>query len=242
MGKNKRNSRDLQKKIKQKALKAKIKEMRPFMKSLREIDLRKDITPSKAGYINRAFSEYQELTSRPVKIFRSKNKKHLAQAQAYSRHEKGGPKFDVAFVPTADPKAKLQFKGDRLSVKTKYVTETVLFFDLLKLAENPQKEIERTIAGNRKADQFIIMAGKYLFNGGIVRSLIAKKTIDLMSRYSNPEENNFWGNWLFGLVSAEYHNQADFDQYRREYERKKKQTLNDKARVRRAWKLKYGKA
>ncbi len=237
---NPRTKQSKKSKLAQKAIKEKVKELRPFMSKMRDIDLRKDISPQQAGYINRAFTEYQELTTRPVKVFRSRNKKHLAQAQAYSRHEKGAPKFDVAFVPVADPKARLIFKGDKMKIRTKFGTESVIFFDLPLLAKNPKREIERAIADNPEADQFIIMAGKYLFNGGISRSLIAKKTMDLMAKYANPEENNFWGNWLFGLVTFEYHNQADFTEYRKQYEKHKQKIKSDKAKTRRNWKLRYG--
>ncbi len=236
-----RISRRKQRQIAQKAAKQKVKELRPFMRKLRDIDLRSDLSPQQIGYINRAFTEYQELTTRPVKIFRTRNKKHLAKAQAYSRHEKGAPKFDVAFIPVVDPKAKVIFKGDRMKIKMGNVTEDVIFFNLVAMAENPQREIERAIAENPDADQFVIMAGKYLFNGGIVRSLVAKKVMDLMAKYANPEENNFWGNWLFGLVGAEYTNQADFDSYRTRYASKLKEIKSQKAAMRRKWQQKYGK-
>lgn len=238
--KDKGKGRRTQSRIRQKELRRKVQEMRPFMRKLKDLDLRKKLSPSQIGYINRAFTEYQELTTRPVKIFRSPNKKHLEKAQAYARHAKGAPKFDVAFVPVADPSAKIQFKGNRMRVVSRYVTEEVIFFDLLAMAENPHAEIARAIAENPDAQQFVIIAGKYLFNGGIKRSILADEVMNLMMQYNDPDDNHFWGNWLFGLVSAEYQNQKEFDLYRREYKGKLDEIKRQKAAMRRAWAQKFG--
>lgn len=236
-----------QQKLAQKIYKEKIKEMRPYMKALRSIDLRHDITAAQKSFISRAWNEYQELTARPVKVFRTKNKKHLALAQAYSRHEKGKPKFDVAFIPTADPKAKLTFKNDRMTLKSKYVTETTLFFDLKKLAIDPSAEIKRTMDKNKDAKQFIIMAGKYLYNGGLARSLVSDEVMNLMARYSDGGaglqkrgDNSRWENWLFGLVAFESANQASINQYRLAYRDAKNKKLSERKNLKRKRGYKYG--
>ena len=228
--------------------KAQIKEMRPFLKSLKKIDLRKDISAGQKSYISKAWQEYQELTARPFKVYRTKNKKHLAAAQAYSRHETGAPKFDVAFVPTADPKAKLRFKEDGMTIKSKYVTESVLFFDLKKLAADPQGEIRRTLERNTDAQQFIIMAGKYLYNGGLARSLVENRVTELMARYSpggtgydKRGSNSLWSNWLFGLVAFEATNQASIQDYRKAYAEASTKAKRAKRSERRKRGVKYGK-
>lgn len=235
-----RKLQTLRAKTAQKAVKKKIQELRPFMRSLRDIDLRKNISKRQIAKIDKIFTEYQELTTRPIKIFRTRNKDHLKMAQAYARHDDSGPQFDVAFIPVVDPSAKVIFKDNQMKIKMNGVIESVLFFDLVKMAENPKKEIERTIADNPKAQQFVIMAGKYLFNGGIKRTLITQKVQNLMANYSNPDENNFWGNWLFGLVSAEYVNQKTYEQYRYEYRKAANRVKEEKARIRRNWLKKYG--
>jgi hypothetical protein len=237
--KNKKLSHE-RKLLEQKAAKKKIQELRPFMKKLREIDLRKPISSRKIKQINEIFTEYQELTTRPVKIFRSNNKEHLKMAQAYARHADSGPKFDVAFIPIIDPKAKVRFKGDTMQIKMGNVIESVLFFDLVAMATNSRREIEQTIERHPNSQQFVIMAGKYLFNGGIKRSLIVEKVQNLMAQYANPDENNFWGNWLFGLVSAQYTNQKDYDEYRYEYRKAASRIKKNKAKLRREWLKKYG--
>jgi len=204
--------------------KEQIKEMRPYLKKLRKVDLRSDISAAQRSYINKAWREYTELTTRPFKVYRTKNKKRLKIAQEFSRHEKGKPVFDVAFVPTADPHAKIKFKGDRAIIQSKYVTETILFFDVKQLAIDPIGEIQRTLARNPDAKQFIIMAGKYLYNGGLARSLVENKVVNLMSQYSpggamyeKRGPNSHFQNWLFGLVAFEAKNQVSIDEYRRAY-------------------------
>jgi len=233
--------RKLAEKQKQKIAKAQIKELRPFIKSLKSVDLRRNLTPQKRSFIDKAWSEYQELTSRPFKIYKTKSKKRLDMAQRYSRHQKGKPKFDVAFVPTPDPKAKLQFFDDRVVVKSKYVTESVILFDLKNLAANPLDEITQALARNTKAKQFVIMAGKYQYNGGLARSLVEGEILKLMARYANTDANNYFGNWLLGIIAAEYTDQKDVEAFRREFEKIKRAKLNDKKNERRRRGYKYGK-
>jgi len=232
----------------QKIAKEQIKEMRPYLKKLRQIDLRKKVSPQKRSAISKAWQEYQELTTRPFKIYRTKNKKKLNIAQTYSRHEKGKTKFDVAFVPTADPKAKLNFKDDRVIVKSKYVTETVLFFDVRNLAVDPLGEIQNALAKNPNAKQFIIMAGKYLYNGGLARSLVENKILNLMAHYSPGGKiyekrgpNSHFENWLFGLVAFEAHNQGSINDYRREYGNALAGIKDKKRKQRRRNANRYGK-
>lgn len=231
----------------QKIIKEQVKEMRPFMRKLKGIDLRSDISASQRAYIKKAWVEYQELTARPFKIYRTKNKKRLKIAQTYSRHEKGAPVFDVAFIPSADPKAKIKFKRDGMEIQSKYVKEKFLFFDLKKLADNPKQEIERTLARNPDAKQFIIMAGKYLYNGGLPRSLVEEKVINMMSRYSpggagyaKRGENSRWENWLFGVVSFEAKEQVSIDEYRKAYAKSREGVLNKRKQQRRKTRVKYG--
>lgn len=234
-------------KLAEKIYKEKIKEMRPYMRSLRNIDLRKHVSAAQKSYVTKAWDEYQELTARPYRVFKTPNKKHLKIAQAYSRHEEGKPKFDVAFIPTADPKAKLKFKDDRLIIKSKYVTETTLFFDLKKLATNPGDEIRRVMAKNPDAKQFIIMAGKYLYNGGLARSLVENEVTNLMARYSTGGEglkkrgeNSRWENWLFGLVAFQAHDQKSINEYRLAYRDARDKQLSKRKNMRRKRGQKFG--
>jgi len=236
------------KKTAQKIAKEQIKEMRPFMKRLKGIDLRKEISAANRGFINKAWKEYTELTTRPFKVYRSKDKNRLKIAQTFSRHEKGKPKFDVAFVPSADPKAKLIFKDNKVLIKSKYVTEEILFFYLVKLAVDPRQEIKSAISRNTKAKEFIILAGKYHFNGPIARSLIDKKVIELMSQYMPGGQmyekrgpNSHFSNWLFGLVAHTSSNQVKIDEYRRAFKIASNDAKARKKSIRYQQRKKFGK-
>jgi len=242
-----RKDAKLIKKQNQKIAKAQIKEMRPYMKSLYAIDLRKEITSAQRSFITRAWNEYQELTARPFKVYRTKNKQRLKIAQEYARHEKGKPKFDVAFIPSADPKAKIKFSKTGMEISSKYVTEKFLFFDIKKLAENPEHEIMRALERNPTAKQFIIMAGKFLYNGGLPRSLVKDKVMNLMAQYSpggqgyaRRGENSHYSNWLFGLVSFEAKNQTSIDEYRKAYSKSRQGQLEKRRKERRARRRNYG--
>jgi hypothetical protein len=218
-----------------------IKEMRPYLKKLKNIDLRKPLSSGQKSFITKAYVEYTELTTRPFKIYKSKSKSRLKKAQMIGRHDVGPVKFDVAFVPSADPHAKLIFKGDEVFLKTKHVVERYLFFNKRSLTDNPEKEIARQLARAPEAKQFVVMAGKYLWNGGLARSHVEEKVLNLMDAYNNPDANNFYGNWLHGLVSAQYTDQKLVDEYRREYHRQKELIKSAKAKQRRKNVRQHGK-
>lgn len=224
-----------------KLFREKVKEMRPYLYWARDIDLRQPLTSGQKSAITKAYDDFQELTSRPVKVYRPRKKGRLEIAQQFARHEKGRTKFNVAFIPVADVKSKVVFKKDRMQVKTKYVTEEYLFFDLTRLAEAPELEIARTLARNPEAKSFIIMAGKYLWNGTIDRQLVENEVLQLMQRYSPGGKkynvNNHYKNWLFGVIAAEFTNQADLFEYRRRFESERRRVLQEKKRQRRRRKL-----
>lgn len=223
-----------------------VKELRPFLLAARKIDLRKPPSPSQKSAITRAFKEYTELTSRPYKIYRPKSKDKLSKAQAFARHEKGGPKFDVAFIPVASPKAKIKWSDGKMKVQTGSVTEEYLFFDLVNLAANPEQEIANTLDKNPKAKAFVVMAGKYLWNGAIQRKFVEENVMKLMARYSpggeKYNENNHYQNWLFGLVASEFTDQKSLNEYRKAYHDAKEVRLKQKKSQRRIRRAKYGKA
>ncbi len=196
--------------------KAHVKEMRPFLKKLKKIDLRKNLSPGQKSFVTKAFEEYRQLTTRPVAVVRPRSKKNLEKLQSFSRHPTSGPKFDVAFVPAATPNAKVKIKKDRIEVTAGGVTVVTLLFDIKKLTANPDEEIRRTLEKAPHVQQFVIIAGKYLYNGGMSRSLVAPEVRKLMERYNNPRENNFYENWLHG-VEGYNGNLRDVEKYRTEY-------------------------
>lgn len=236
-----------QEKIAQKIFKQQVKEMRPFLRELKKLDLRHKPTSSQKGRVTKAWKDYQALTTRPTKVYKPKDKKRLKLAQAYGHREKGRTKFDVAFIPVADPNAKLRFKKDRVEIRSKYVTETVLYFNMRNLTENSKGEIARVLNKDKKAKQFVILAGDYLYNGGLARSLVEGRILELMARYSpggteyKSSGNNHYKNWLFGLMAYEATNQDSINDYRKTYNSKARDIKKEKGRARKRNLYKYGK-
>lgn len=248
MTKPKSRIKKIQARKAQDAAKEKAKRMRPYMSKLKDLDLRKELSKHQLNYINKAFEEFTELTSRPHKVYKPRKKSNLAKAQQYARHDKGGPKFDVAFIPTIEgEKTRVSVKGDEITVRTKYLTQRTVLFNMKNLAKDPEKEIARAITKHPKAQSFIIMAGKYQFNGGLTRNLVQNEVLKLMMRYSPGGEpykirgeNSHYKNWLIGLEAYFYNNQDNFDAYRLAYEKKRLEELNERRNERNRFKRKYG--
>lgn len=226
--------------------KNKVKEMRPYLKGLKTIDLRRNLSSAEKGYVTKAWNEYQDLTLRPTKIFRTKNKKKLKKIQEFSRHS-GQVKFDVAFIPTSHKDAKIKIKGDNLIISSKYVDEIPILFNMRNMATDPRKEIERLIAKYPECRQFVLHAGEYLWNGGIATTLFADKVIPLLERYSpggagyeKRGPNSYYTNWAFGMNGYISKNQKDIAQYLFEYHNVNKSNKKRRRSVRRQRKLKYG--
>lgn len=228
------------KKIAQRIYKDKIKELRPYLKRLRKIDLRHNISPQRKSYINAAWEEYQNLTVRPTKIYRTRNKANLKMAQEFGRHENGKIKFDVAFIPTADPKAKIKIKNGQIQVISKNVIETNLYFNQKNLAADPEKEIAATLARNKEAKAFKIMAAEHDYNGGLARSLVSNEVQKLMMKYGDSTANNYYPNWLWGVKASTFKNQKDYEDYARAYGKKLKENKTAKRNERRSRGRKYG--
>lgn len=227
--------------------KEKIKEMRPFLKSLKKLDLRKNLSPSQKGIVTKVWDDYTRLTSRPFKVYRSKKSDNLKKVQEYSHREKGATKFDVAFVPTADRKARVRVTKKGVEIHGKGVVERYVPFDLRRLAGDPAAEIARALAVHPKATTFVIQVGEHSYNGGISRGLLEQKVVELMMRYSPGGDgyekrgrNSLWSNWLFGVHAYDIHSQKDYEEYRRAYQaaRTKGKELRRNARKRRE--RKYG--
>lgn len=229
------------KKQAEKLAKIQAKEMRPYLKSMRNIDLRKKLTPTQKGLITKAHNDFLELTARPHKVYKPKTKSKLRKVQTYSNHEKGKTKFDVAFVPTPDPKAKIDVNENFLTITSNGVTEKTVFFDMDSLLANPDKEIARAMRYHKNAKTFIIMAGKYEFNGTLDRTDTPVYIKHFMAKYGDETANNYYQNWLHGLKAYAYSDISRIQEYQ-ELKRKEKASAKRKRRNQRARNLrKYGR-
>lgn len=217
-------------------------------------DLRKieSWTPSQKAKITRYFKEIDKLASRPFKIYRPRKKEHLRAVQIASQHEKLLPGLKVAFVPVADPAAKLDIKvsKDRVTFKHKGITKFTIPLNVRELLLNPRAEIERAIREN-PAKLYQVQAGKHLVPGSADAGSIQEKVMFLMNRYGadkfdpNDDSSHYFGNWLHGLVGYTYHQERQYMAYQRarEAERERLRLLRqrERARRRKAWGKKRSK-
>jgi hypothetical protein len=234
-------------KQRRKGAREKVKALRPYADFARGIDLRKEISAKQLLKIESAFSEFTDLTSRPHKIFRARNKGNLKAAQEFSQHS-GGVKFRVAFVPTADIEAKIQVRKGVVTIRNKFVTQRFSPFNMKELARDPDKEITRAMDRHKKAERFIIKTGEYYYNGPMPRNKVRSKLHEFMQRYSpggsvyeRRGENSFYENWMIGLETYEYANQDDLDDYIIEREKQKRKILTAKKNERSRYQRAFGK-
>jgi len=223
-----------EKKQAEKLAKIQAKEMRPYLKSMNKIDLRRKLTPSQKGLITRAHNDFMELTARPHKIYRPKSKSKLRKVQNYSNHEKGKTNFDVAFVPTPDPKARVTVNENYLTIVSNGVREKTVFFNQSDLMNNPDKEIARAMRYHNDAKTFIIMAGKYEFNGTLDKVQTPEYIKFFMTKYGDETANNYYQNWMHGLKAYYYSDITKIQEYqerkRKEKTKMKRQRRNKRVR------------
>lgn len=236
-----------QKRLAAQIYKKQIKEMRPYLKKLKNYDLRKNLTANQKGYVTRAWQEYQELTLAPHKVYKTKNKKKMDTVRKIANRG-SRVKFDVAFVPTVKNDAKISIKGDRLIIKSRYVEETEIFFNMRNLAADPAKEIQRVIDANPECQQFVLMAGKFVWNGGIARTRASDNIVRHLMRYIPGGEgyekrgpNSHYLNWAFGLRGFNGKNQQAVDDYLKTYHSTKDELKKARQSERRKRGVKYGK-
>lgn len=235
-----------QKQLATKIYKKKAQEMRPYLKKLKGFDLRKELSPHQKAYISRAWDEYQALTLRPHKVYKSKDKKRLDTARKIANRD-STVKFDVAFIPTVNDTARIKVKGDKLIVSSKYVEEAEILFNMKALATDPEKEIKRVLDANPEYDQFVLMAGKFIWNGGISRGRVADRVIPHLMRYIPGGEgyekrgpNSHFTNWAFGLRGYKGKSQDSVENYLAAYNKAVKARKADAKKARRARGIKYG--
>lgn len=239
-----------QSKLAQKAYKTQIREMRPYLKKLKNYDLRKNISAGQKSYVTKAWEEYKTLTLRPTKVYRTKNKKRLGIAQKASQHT-GTIKFDVAFVPTVSENAKIKIQGNDLIVSSKYVDEIKILFNMTALATDPEKEIQRVLDLHPEYSQFVMMAGEFVYNGGIVRSLVAQQVMRQLMKYApggesyengkNSGPNHHYLNWAIGLKGFKSKQQLGVEEYLSAFGKASREKIRAEKSKRYKNKVKYGK-
>jgi hypothetical protein len=196
--------------------KAKLIKMRRFIDF--NYDLRKKLHPASIRKIERYYSEFSRLTidTRNVHVYRPKSKKRLRIAQKTAQHNPKF-KFNVAFLPT-DSAAKIRWRGDKLVISGSYGSNEYASFDPKKLASDPRTEVLRAISEIHESDIYYIQAGNSEIKDnytGDSAEIMARQVVKLQGKYSDPESNHHWENWLWGVrgvaLSEKYKEQVGPD-------------------------------
>jgi len=215
-----------------------LKQIRKFVDF--DFDLRKPLSKYQKAKIKKYHHEIDALPSRPYHAYRSKDKKRLQRAQEFAQHEKRLPGLKVAFIPTDGehrPKIRVNKKGE-ITATTDHVITRGLELDTFELLENPVEHVNAVIAGHPDAKSFTVKAGRFEIPQPHSRATIANYVARLTARYYAGAGHHYHGNWLHGLSSHQFKNQADFNDYNKTKNANKKKRQKDrrnaKARAKRA--------
>lgn len=204
-----------------------LKQIRPFVDF--NYDLRKPLSSAAKKKIKKYADEIAALTNRPYQIFRPRLSKHLHEAQAFAQHGANLPGLKVAFLPTdGNNKMQLRFSKKGVTGKTKNVIMSDVRLSVRQLLRDPEGHVNARILGN-PAKQFTIQAGRYEIPRPYLPESVAKAVAKFVSAYSDPEENNYFGNWLHGLKAYQFVEQGTLGEYLRE----KQKVIREGKRARR---------
>lgn len=193
------------------------KALKPFITE--KMDLRKPLSSSQKSFITKYHNELERLTrGKPyaLQFYRSQNAKRLKAAQELGGQNTKLTKFKVAFIPKTSTHQKIRFdKNGQPHVVTKYVDAHYIKLDAEKMieAEDIAEYINDLIA-DVKSKTFGIQAGDYEISYTASKSKIGQEVAKLCGQYSNPDENNFYGNWMGGLFAYNFQNQSELNSYR----------------------------
>jgi len=206
-----------------------------------DYDLRKRLHPNSKRKINKYFEAINTIQARPNKVYRSKNKKRVKEVQSFGRNGFDGlPGIKVAFYesPAANP-VKIKFDKKGLHAKGKYFDIRYVPFDLQNLLDNPNGEVNRALndSGTKGAKYFRLSVGE---NGQFnIASPRARESVpgfinQLMEKYTKTTDdgkpnNNYWANWLHGLLPMTVKNQTSLDDFLIK-ENRQREAIKDKRR------------
>jgi hypothetical protein len=215
-----------------------LKAIRPFIDF--DYDLRKPLTKYQKSRIREYYKEVDALTARPYYVFRPRSKQHLIKAQQFAQHEKSLPGLKVAFIPTSGTtKPIIRFKNGKYTQTIDHVTTELIQFNKTELIKDSKGHVENVIKEKRNAKRFTILAGRYEIPRSYSRNLIAQYVAQYTAKYSNPDKNNYFGNWMVGLAAHHFKDQATFTEYQSaKYKAKVKLKTSRRNRKRRRQRIK----
>ncbi len=188
-----------------------LKRIRPFVNF--NYDLRKPLTKAAKRKIKEYYDEVSALTNRPYQVYRPRRADHLKEAQEFAQHEKALPGLKVAFIPTdGENKLKITFTEKGISAKSENVDTTRIRLSVSGLLRDPEAHVNERIK-TYPQKSFSIIAGRYEIPASFTRETIGKGVARYVTKYNNPDANNYFGNWLKGVTAYSFHNQSSLQEY-----------------------------
>lgn len=195
-----------------------------------DYDLTKPLTTYQKRKIKTYYTEIDALTARPYQVYKPQSKQRLKKAQEFAQHEKQLSGLKVAFIPNnGKERAKIRFdKSGDIVASTKHVSTRGLSLDTAELIRDPIAHVNEVISRDPKAKRFTALCGRYEIPVSQSRATIGNFVANLTAKYSTEDANNYHGNWLHGLASHHFNEQADYTEYMKEKQASKKRVQKDR--------------
>lgn len=218
-------------------------------------DLRKfdDWTPAQKAKVTRLYNLVDHLTARPFYVYRGRKPENIRLMQEVAQHEEFPKELKVAFIPSpAKIKPKIRITKKRhVVIKQGHITRRAVTFSELgitpeQVAQDPKWATQEAIQ-DVVGKSFQIKAGKYLIPTVYSRGYLPRKVAMLVEKYGSdnydPDDpsSSYFGNWLGGFEAYDWEKRKDFDRFRDQQTRSKEALREERERMRRAWRRKYGK-
>ena len=88
------------------------------------------------------------------------------------------------------------------------------------------------------AKNFTLQAGAFEIPGAMEADFVPEEIIARMRKYGDKDKNNYFGNWLYGLKSHTFKQQADWHEYviarRKASDKLKKDAEKQRRKIRKA--------
>ena len=157
----------------------------------------------------------------------------IAQKAAHGFYLKG---LKTAFIPHAmGEQIKPSIKNGKLHVANKYYDLDIIYISEKQILKRRGLAI---VDAMEKSPNRIynIIAGDHLIPTDLIKPSLAEEYFEkLINRYGNPNEQNYFGNWLFGIRAFKFKNQELKEEYNEtftseEYKAKRKKTKRKQTR------------
>lgn len=207
----------------------KVKALRRYVTGLTPadgVDLRKikkmsDISRGKRRKVAHLFNLVDALTSRPNRVFRSRDPVRLRKVQEAAQHPEFPKELKVAFIP-ADPSKpmRVKFRAGRVVFTQSGISRQVINILAEELIIDPYGVILEATRLH-PAKTYSIQAGEFEIPRGHSPNLLASEFVKLMNKYdasAQPDNERIqahdWRRWLGGIIAYDYDSKPDYFAYR----------------------------